>query len=110
MLTSALLTLLMVSLLVPLSLPLFTTQHGPAGVGIALPIFLALAEEIGLEALSTVYIVMVAGSIAFILPISYQTHLMVQQAASYRNLDFIKLGVPLTLLCILIGVNAVLPS
>jgi len=51
--------------------------------------------------------VMVAASASFSTPIGYQTNLMVYNAGGYRFGDFVRIGVPLTLLVGLLTVALV---
>lgn len=62
------------------------------------PIVLALSETISVSPLPFVITVMVAASASFATPIGYQTNLMVYGVGGYRFTDFLRVGVPLTLL------------
>ena len=43
--------------------------------------------------------VMFAATVAFATPIGYQTHMMVYGPGGYRFSDFVKVGVPLDIIC-----------
>jgi len=62
------------------------------------PIALNLATALGVNGMPFVMTLMVAASCSFISPMSYQTNLMVYGPGTYRFSDFVKIGVPLTLL------------
>lgn len=62
------------------------------------PIALSGAESLGVNATPFAVTVMIAASASFITPIGYQTNLMVYGPGGYRFLDYIKLGLPLSLI------------
>lgn len=62
------------------------------------PIVVALSETIGVNLLPFVITIMIAASASFATPIGYQTNLMVYGVGGYRFSDFLRIGIPLTLL------------
>jgi di/tricarboxylate transporter len=62
------------------------------------PIAMSGAENLGLNAAPFAVAVMIAASASFITPIGYQTNLMVFGPGGYRFIDYVKLGLPLSLL------------
>jgi di/tricarboxylate transporter len=66
---------------------------------IIVPIVLTLAEEIGASPRPFIIAVTVAASTAFALPMGYQTHMMVYGPGGYKFTDFLKMGIPLNLIC-----------
>ena len=46
---------------------------------------------------------MFGSSMAFATPVGYQTNLMVYGAGGYRFMDFVRAGLPLTILCWIVG-------
>ncbi len=71
--------------------------NNAAGV-LMFPIALAVAEFAQVNYLPFVVAVMVAASAGFITPIGYQTNLMVYGPGGYHFRDFVRLGVPLSLI------------
>jgi di/tricarboxylate transporter len=63
------------------------------------PIVFTLAHEIGVNPRPFLMAVTVAASTAFALPMGYQTHMMVYGPGGYRFTDFLKVGIPLNLIC-----------
>ena len=63
------------------------------------PIVMTLAHEIGVSPRPFIMAVTVAASTAFALPMGYQTHMMVYGPGGYRFSDFLKVGIPLNLIC-----------
>jgi len=62
------------------------------------PIALAVSEQLGVNFLPFAVAVMFAASASFITPLGYQTNLMVYGPGRYRFTDYVRLGVPLSLL------------
>jgi di/tricarboxylate transporter len=69
------------------------------------PIAIASAQDMQVSPLPFAVTIMVAASASFATPIGYQTNLMVYNAGGYRFGDFVRVGLPLTLL---VGVVTVL--
>jgi di/tricarboxylate transporter len=64
-----------------------------------IPIVLGLAQQLGVDARPFIIGVTLAASCAFALPMGYQTHLMVYGPGGYRFSDFLRVGIPLNLIC-----------
>jgi di/tricarboxylate transporter len=62
------------------------------------PIALTIAEGLGVSFMPFAITVMVGASCSFISPVSYQTNLMVYGPGEYNFGDFVKAGVPLSIL------------
>jgi di/tricarboxylate transporter len=65
---------------------------------LAFPIALSAAHHIQVDVLPFAITIMVAASASFATPIGYQTNLMVYNAGGYRFADFVRIGLPLTLM------------
>jgi di/tricarboxylate transporter len=72
--------------------------NNAAGV-LMFPIALAVAEAAGADFMPFVIAVMVGASAGFITPIGYQTNLMIYGPGGYRFMDFVRFGLPLSVLC-----------
>lgn len=68
------------------------------------PIALATANALGVSFLPFAMTIMMAASASFATPIGYQTNLMVYGVGGYRFSDYVRIGVPLTILIGLITV------
>ena len=68
-----------------------------AAVALMLPIGLGLSQATGLSAFACMAVVTFAASHSFLTPIGYQTNTMVYAVGNYRFIDFVRLGLPLTL-------------
>ncbi len=64
-----------------------------------IPIVLGLASELGVDARPFIMAVTLGASLAFALPMGYQTHLMVYGPGGYRFSDFLRVGIPLNIIC-----------
>jgi di/tricarboxylate transporter len=71
------------------------------------PIALSLGAEIGVDPRPFVVVVAFAASAAFATPIGYQTNTYVYGVGGYRFSDFIRIGVPLNILCFIIAMVVV---
>ena len=67
-------------------------------VAIIFPISLSLAEQLGANPKPFVLLVAYAAAASFITPIGYQTNLMVYGPGGYTFKDFMKIGLPLSIL------------
>lgn len=73
-----------------------------AAVTLMLPLALAIGRELGVPPQAVMGVVTFAASHSFLTPIGYQTNTMVFALGNYSFLDFLRLGLPLTLaLCLL---------
>lgn len=68
------------------------------------PVAIGLAQTMGLEARPFVVAVMFAASASFMTPIGYQTNTLVYSVGGYKFTDYLRLGAPLSALCMTIAV------
>ncbi|MGD2053032.1 MAG: SLC13 family permease [Gammaproteobacteria bacterium] len=76
-----------------------------AAAVIMFPIALTTANNLGVSLMPFVLTLMVAASTSFATPIGYQTNLMVYGIGGYRFPDYLRIGIPLTLL---VGLTTIL--
>ncbi|WP_338053814.1 SLC13 family permease [Salinicola halophilus] len=62
------------------------------------PIAVSVAQQLGVDIMPFVIAVTIAASASFITPLGYQTNLMVLGPGGYRITDYLRLGLPLSLL------------
>jgi di/tricarboxylate transporter len=89
------------------SLVLAELLHHNAAVAIMFPIAVATAELVGADARPFVMAVALAGCHAFASPVTYQTHLIVYGPGGYRFTDFVRVGLPLDVLCGIISIGLI---
>ncbi len=68
-----------------------------ASAAFMFPIAMAMAGNLGVNGMPFAITVMVGASCSFISPMGYQTNLMVYGPGGYKFTDFVKIGVPLTI-------------
>jgi di/tricarboxylate transporter len=69
-----------------------------AAAAFMFPIAVSLSDQMGLSVEPFVVVLMLGCSYAFVNPAGYQTNLMVQKPGQYSFADFVKVGLPLTLI------------
>ena len=69
-----------------------------AAVIVFMPISINLAYALNLDPFPFIITVILAANMSFLTPFGYQTNLLVMAPGQYKFLDYIKCGVPLTLL------------
>ncbi len=69
-----------------------------AAAVIGTPIAISIAREVGLPAEPFVLAVLFGANMSYATPMAYKTNLLVMNAGGYRFNDFVRVGVPLTLI------------
>ncbi|MBT8114985.1 MAG: SLC13 family permease [Arenicella sp.] len=69
-----------------------------AAAVIGTPIAISIAQELGLPAEAFVLAVLFGANMSYATPMAYQTNLLVMNAGGYTFMDFVRAGVPLTLI------------
>ncbi len=82
-----------------LTVLLAETLHHNAAVAIMFPIAVAAAHEVGADPRGFLMAITVGANLAFANPVTYQTHLIVYGPGGYRFMDFVKVGLPLDIVC-----------
>lgn len=67
------------------------------------PIVVRLAGEMGVDSRPFIMGITLAASCAFALPMGYQTHMMVYGPGGYRFSDYLRIGIPLNVICLLVA-------
>ncbi|HKQ46895.1 MAG TPA: SLC13 family permease [Phycisphaerae bacterium] len=75
-----------------------------AAAALVFPVAIWTAKELQIDPRPLVMTVTIAASAAFATPIGYQTNMMIFGPGGYRFSDFVKVGLPLNVLCFLISV------
>src|SRR5690606_2699322 len=74
-----------------------------AAAALMVPLALAVSDQLGVSHLPFVVTVMVGASASFSTPIGYTTNLMVYAPGGYQFTDFLKLGIPMSILVALVN-------
>jgi di/tricarboxylate transporter len=72
-------------------------SNNTAGI-ISLPVAVQVAQELGAPTEPFVLAVVFGANMSFATPLGHQTNLLVLSAGGYRFADFLRAGIPLTLL------------
>ena len=78
-----------------------------AAAALAFPLSLSIAEHMGVSPMPFFVCICMAASASFSTPIGYQTNLIVQGVGNYRFADFVRIGLPLNIIALLITVLVV---
>ena len=76
--------------------------NGAATVTVIAPIAIATAQKVGMEPRSVAMAVALASSMAFISPLGHSVNVMVMGAGGYTFKDYARVGIPLTILLVII--------
>jgi di/tricarboxylate transporter len=79
-----------------------------AAAVIGTPIAIAIAQQLGLNPMPFVLAVLFGANMSFATPFGYQTNLLILSAGGYKFSDFLRVGIPLTIM-MWIGFSIVLP-
>jgi len=69
-----------------------------AAAVIGTPIAIGMAQQLGLPPEAFVLAVLFGANMSYATPMAYKTNLLVMNAGGYTFMDFVRIGVPLTLL------------
>ena len=75
-----------------------------AAAALAFPLALETAAKFGVDPMPFFIAICVAASAGFATPIGYQTNLIVQGAGNYKFMDFVKIGVPMDIIVMIVSV------
>ncbi|HLR61983.1 MAG TPA: SLC13 family permease [Lentibacillus sp.] len=75
-----------------------------AAAVLMLPIGIEMAQTLGYEPMGFAVVIAIAASASFITPIGYQTNLIVYGPGGYKFTDYVKVGLPLSLLVMITSV------
>ena len=80
-----------------------------AAAAIGTPIAISIATQLGVEPTPFILAVLLGANMSFATPYGYQTNLLVMSAGGYKFSDFLRVGIPLTVI-MWIGFSLVLPA
>lgn len=73
-----------------------------AAAGVATPIAFSIAQQLSIPAEPLVLGVLFGANLSYVTPMAYQTNLLIMGAARYRFSDFVRAGLPLAILMIVV--------
>ena len=75
-----------------------------AAAALAFPIALEAARQLGVDPMPFFVTICMAASASFLTPIGYQTNLIVQGIGKYKFNDYVKVGLPLSIIVFVMSV------
>ncbi len=94
--------LVLLASFVLLTVVLTQVINGAAAVTVIAPIAIATAQQVGMEPRSVAMAVALASSMAFMSPLGHSVNVMVMGAGGYTFKDYVRVGIPLTILLVII--------
>jgi di/tricarboxylate transporter len=79
-------------------------MNGAVVTAILVPIGISIARQAGLDPRSLTMGIALAASMAFITPFGHPVNLLVMGPAGYRTRDYLKVGLPLTIILVILVV------
>ena len=71
------------------------------------PIGIAIAQSMGIDLQAIAVTISIAASASFVTPFGYQTNLMVMAAGGYRFVDYVRVGLPVSLIVMVVTIAMV---
>ncbi|MBN1772071.1 MAG: SLC13 family permease [Deltaproteobacteria bacterium] len=99
---------LLLAVLLTLTMLLSAVINNAATVLLMAPIAIGVAEGLGYRIDPFLMAVAVGSSAAFLTPIGHQSNTLVMGPGGYRFIDYARMGLPLTVLVVLLGVPMIL--
>ncbi len=78
-----------------------------AAVAIAFPVAVALSQQLGVDPMPMFVAISIAASASFSSPIGYQTNLIVQGVGGYKFIDYLRVGIFLNIITLIISVTLI---
>ena len=78
-----------------------------AAAALAFPLALETASQFGVDPMPFFIAICIAASAGFATPIGYQTNLIVQGAGNYKFTDFVKIGLPMDLIVMILSIGLI---
>ena len=94
--------LVLLASFVLLTVALTQIINGAAAVTVIAPIAIATSQQVGMDPRSVAMAVALASSMAFMSPLGHSVNVMVMGAGGYTFKDYAKVGIPLTILLVVI--------
>ena len=85
-----------------LTVALTQVINGAAAVTVIAPIAIATAQKVGMEPRSVAMAMALASSMAFMSPLGHSVNVMVMGAGGYSFRDYLRVGIPLTIVLVII--------
>ena len=102
--TSPLLLLITVYILASVMTEMISNN---AVAAMLLPLAIAIPHSIGFDARPFIMAITLAASLAFVTPVGYQTNLMVMGPGGYHPRDYLRCGLPLSLLMAVTAITSI---